>query len=64
MELELKFVILAKFKTQYRFAKKLGIHETKLSQVLHGRRKLSGKEAQLWAKALGCNQDLLKVVIK
>ena len=64
MELELKFAIMAKFKNQYSFAKRLRIHEPKLSQVLHGRRKLSRKEAQSWAKALGCDPDLLKVVIK
>jgi hypothetical protein len=64
MELELKFAILVKFKNQYNFARRLRIHETKLSQVLHGRRKLSKAEAQSWIKTLGCTPDLLDSVVR
>ena len=64
MKLELKFAILAKFRNQYNFARKLHIHETKLSQVLHGRRKLSKAEASSWIKALGCTPDLLNSVLE
>jgi hypothetical protein len=64
MELELKFAILAKFGNQYSFAREIHIHETKLSQVLHGRRKLSKAEAGSWIKALGCTPDLLNSVLE
>ncbi len=62
--LDLKFAILRKFPTQADFALAIGEHESKISQVLRGRRKLSLEEAERWRKGLNCDRAMLEPVIK
>lgn len=59
MNLKLKFAILKKFKSQADFAQKIRCHESKVSQVICGRRKLDQNEAKQWAKALNCNPSII-----
>jgi hypothetical protein len=64
MYLDLKFVILKQFNSQADFSQAVGEHESKVSRVIRGRRKLSGKEAKTWAKALRCDMAVFRPVIK
>ncbi len=64
MNRAIKIAILQKFDTQADFAQSLGVHESKLSQVIRGRRKLSLREAKTWCKVLGCDFSLLRSVTK
>jgi plasmid maintenance system antidote protein VapI len=60
----LRLEILKNFDTQADFAAAARTHDTKVSQVLHGRRKLTKQEADAWAKALGCDRGLLSPVTR
>ncbi len=62
MNLELKFAILKKFRNQADFAMTVKEHESKISAVLHGRRKLKNSEAELWRDILKCDEDILNFV--
>jgi len=64
MHKEIKLEIIDKFDTQSDFALAIKGHESKISQVIRGRRKLTKKEAKLWQKALQCRPALLKPVTK
>ena len=59
---ELRLAILEKYVTQSDFAIARGIHESKISQVIRGRRKLSKQEAKKWQQALDCDPDLIERV--
>ena len=61
---ELRVEILKNFPTQGDFAEEIGIHESKVSQILRGRRKLSNIEAEKWQKTLNCPQSIIKNVIE
>jgi len=60
----LKIEILKTFPTQSDFAECLNVHESKISQVLRGRRKLSKDDAATWAKILKCDAHVLVAVTK
>ena len=62
--LDLKFKILKKFSSQADFCLVVSEHESKVSQVLRGRRKLSQEEAEKWAKTLDCDPATLKSVVE
>ena len=54
-----KIEILKKFLTQADFAAHMGIHESVVSQILKGRRKLLPEDADKWVKVLKCDPDIL-----
>ncbi len=62
--LDLKFQILKEFPTQADFAMAAKEHESKVSQVIRGRRQLSKGEAKRWSKLLNCDPQLLKSVTR
>ena len=64
MNLELKFEILKKFRTQADFSIAVKEHETFVSQVLMGRRKLTPEKAETWKKALECDSKIITSLIK
>jgi len=59
-----KIEILKKFPTQSDFAEFMGIHESRVSQVLKGRRKLRPDDAEKWRKTLNCDPKILAPVTK
>lgn len=61
---QVRLAILQRFETQSDFATHLDIHESKVSQVLRGRRKLSEQEAIEWCRVLGCNSSTFRSVTK
>ena len=60
--LDLRLEILKKFITQSDFASSIDEHESKVSQVLRGRRKLSKIDAEKWQQILNCPRSLIKAV--
>ena len=62
MNRTLRIAILERFDTQSDFAIELKEHESRVSQILNGRRKLTPSQAAIWIKTLNCNPDLLKSV--
>ena len=64
MFLDLKFLILKEYGSQADFALKVQSHESKVSAVLHGRRKLKAEEAERWSEALGCSVSDLATVTR
>ena len=60
----LKIAILQKFDTQADFSMSINEHESKISQVVRGRRKLTEAEAAKWLKALECDPAILEPVTK
>jgi hypothetical protein len=62
VNLEIKFAILKKFRNQADFAMTVREHESKVSAILHGRRKLRRSEAELWRDHLECDPAILKPV--
>ncbi len=60
----LKLAILERFNSQADFAAKIGEHESTVSRVVRGRRKLSPEEAKVWKKTLQCGVDLLQGVVR
>ncbi len=57
-----KIEILKNFPSQSDFADAAGVHESKVSQVLKGRRKLSKEDASKWGKFLECDPEILEPV--
>lgn len=60
--LDLKICILRSFPSQADFAVTVGEHESAVSRVLHGRRRLSDEEIGRWIKALKCDPTLFKSI--
>ncbi|WP_319407471.1 helix-turn-helix transcriptional regulator [uncultured Desulfosarcina sp.] len=60
MNLRLKMAILKKFPSQADFAQQVGCHESKVSQVVCGRRYLSPEETGVWKKELDCSIAIFK----
>jgi len=56
--------ILKNFPTQSDFATALNEHESRVSQIVRGRRKLSREQAERWAKVLKCDPAILSPVTK
>lgn len=53
MNRKLKGKIVEKFGTQFEFSKTINEHESNISRVVRGRRKLSQEDKKLWLDALG-----------
>jgi plasmid maintenance system antidote protein VapI len=64
VNLDLKFTILERFGTQADFAVFVGEHESKVSQVLRGRRRLSQAEAKKWREVLDCTPTVIESVVE
>jgi len=64
MHRALRLEILKNFDTQADFAAAVGEHDSKVSMVLRGRRKLSSKQAKRWIKVLKCGSDMLIPVLR
>ncbi len=62
MERTIRREILKRFDNQGDFAQKLGMNETQVSRVLHGRRKLTRDEAKAWADVLECDPAIFNGV--
>ena len=58
--LNLKFRILEKFRTQSDFAQAVGCNESRISRVIHGRRELEPELQFEWARVLGCSPEIFK----
>lgn len=54
---ELKAKIIRAYGSQLAFAKKIGLGELFVSQVINSRRKLTPEEQKAWAKALKCKPE-------
>jgi transcriptional regulator with XRE-family HTH domain len=59
MNLDLKFAILKKFRSQADFAEAVGVHESNASRVVRGRKKLKPEQAKEWATILNCDPAIL-----
>lgn len=53
----LRLRIVAKFQTARNFGDYLGVHETRVSQIVNRRIRSSKMEANKWAKALNCKVE-------
>lgn len=54
MNRKLKVAIVTKYLTQADFAQALKVHQSKVSEVVRGRRELSAQDQARWARLLGC----------
>jgi hypothetical protein len=61
---DIRIEILKMFHSQSNFSQAVKIHESKVSQVLNGRRLLRKEESESWAKTLNCDPALLEPVTK
>lgn len=61
---EVKIAILRAYQTQSDFAEAIPVHESFVSQVLRGRRKLSSDQAGRWRELLKCPEEILAKVTK
>ncbi len=61
---DLRAEIIRKFGTQSDFAAVMNVHESRISQIVRGRRKLSQEDAEKWRNALGCGSEFLEPVTK
>jgi plasmid maintenance system antidote protein VapI len=59
---DIKLAILKKYDSQADFAPAIGLPESIVSRVLHGRRKLSKQEAAEWARVLECDPSVFEGV--
>jgi transcriptional regulator with XRE-family HTH domain len=57
--LKLRARIIEKFGVQADFAEALGVDESLVSRILHGRRTLSSEDSEKWAKLLKCKAEEL-----
>ena len=64
MQIWLKFMILGVYGSQANFAMKVRAHESKVSQVIHDRRKLTEAEARQWSRALRCDPSKFAKITK
>jgi len=62
MHRDIKLAILTKYDSQADFSPVIGLPESIVSRVLHGRRKLSKQEAAEWARVLECDPSIFEVV--
>jgi len=56
---KLKARIVELFGSQADFAQALGCHESRISQIVRGRRKLTPDQIKDWKKALKCDDEFL-----
>jgi plasmid maintenance system antidote protein VapI len=59
---EVRVQILRRYRTQSDFALAVGEHESRVSQVLRGRRRLSKDRAERWCRLLMCDPQILMPV--
>jgi len=59
-----KLAILKRHPTQFDFAEAIKMHNTFVSHVLRGRRRLSKEQAAKWLENLKCDPEILKPVTK
>jgi len=64
MLMELKFEIVRKCGSQWQFSKVVEMHESAVSHVITGRRKLSKEQAKKWQKVLKCDPQVLVPAIR
>jgi len=57
-----KIAILTKYPTQFDFSEAVQMHNTFISHVLRGRRRLSREQAEKWLDDLKCDPEILKPV--
>jgi hypothetical protein len=55
MNRELKAKIILENESQWKFSKKIGVHDSYVSKVVRGARDLSDAEKRKWAEALNCS---------
>ncbi len=53
MSLALKFKVIEKFGTQWKFARAVDDHESVVSRAIQDRQKLGAEKKKKWADALG-----------
>lgn len=61
---KIRIEILKKFPTQSDFSEAVGEHESRVSQVVRGRRRLSDERRIKWAKVLNCDPAVLMPAAK
>ncbi len=61
---KIRIAILGKFDSQADFSQAVGMHESAVSQVMRGRRKLGPNDAVQWVKTLKCDPGILRPVIR
>lgn len=59
---EVKLEILRRFNCQADFAQAVGMDESLVSRILHGRRPLKPEQAAIWAKVLNVKPKVLEAV--
>lgn len=57
MNLKLKAKIIEKYGGQWKFAPKVGEHESAVSKIVRGRKHLSQEKKEKWAKVLDCDVE-------
>jgi hypothetical protein len=60
---DIKLAILKKYDSQADFAPAIGLPESIVSRVLHGRRKLSKQEGAEWVRVLECDPSIFEGVM-
>ena len=60
----IKLAILSKFDSQADFAPVVDSHESTISRIIRGRRKLSREEAEKWRLVLGCDPSILEGITR
>jgi plasmid maintenance system antidote protein VapI len=61
---DLRLAILKCFDSQSDFAEAINIHESRVSQIIRGRRRLRKNEVPIWLEALGCDPKIFEQVTK
>lgn len=61
---EVRGVIVSRYGTLGNFADVTGLHLTQLSHVLSGRRRLDQAQAVSWRLLLGCDDELIRPLVK
>jgi hypothetical protein len=64
MNIALKMEILKRFRCQADFAVAVNEHETKVSQIIRGRRMLNPVDAERWLNVLKCSPDIIAAVTR
>jgi plasmid maintenance system antidote protein VapI len=64
MNKDLRLAILKHFDSQSDFAESINVHESRVSQVLRGRRKLREDEITIWLEALRCDPKIFEQVAR
>ena len=60
----LRLAILRAFNSQSDFAFEISEHESTVSRVLRGRKKLSQEKASIWLETLGCDRKIIEEITR